>query len=75
MKYDFKKLKAARQTRLLTQTELARMTGLSASAINQVEMGIGPWIKAIRRIVAALNSIEGYPKVGDVVLNGQRRAS
>ena len=68
MRYDFKKLKDAREERLLTQTDVARLAGLSVTTVNQVEAGKAPWKKAIRKIAAVL-------KVQDVVLSrvGGRR--
>lgn len=63
MQYDFEKLRAARERKLLTQTEVAELTGLSVSTVNQVENGKAPWIKAIRRIAAVL-------QVEDVVHHG-----
>jgi len=54
MKYDFKKLKAARIEKRLTQTEVAYLTGLTTSAVSQVEAGKGPWLKAIREIERVL---------------------
>lgn len=67
MKYDFKKLKAARENMLLTQTQVAAATNLSVTTINQVERGKAPWIKAIRKIAAFL-------QVSDVVRsNGSRK--
>lgn len=66
MKYDFKKLRQARIQRRLTQTEVARMAGLSIAAVNQVELGKGPWLKAIREIEKVLG-------VTDVIKHTRRR--
>lgn len=54
MQYDFERLKAARINKRLTQTELARRAGLTASAVSQIEKGKGPWLKAIREIEQVL---------------------
>lgn len=54
MQYDFDKLKNARLRRRLTQTEVAKRAGLSVAAVNQVELGKGPWLKAIREIEQVL---------------------
>jgi transcriptional regulator with XRE-family HTH domain len=60
MKYDFKKLKAARIAQRLTRTELASRAGVSIAAVSQIESGRGPWIKAIRELerVLGVNVIE-----------------
>lgn len=50
MKYDFKKIKAAREDKRLTKTELARRVGLSLTTVVAVEKGRAPWLKAIRKI-------------------------
>lgn len=69
MRYDFKKLKAARENMMLTQTQVAAATGLSVTTVNQVELGKAPWIKAIR-------TIAGFLQVSDVVKsNGSRKRS
>jgi len=54
MQYDFAKLRAVRIRKRMTQTELARRTGLSNAAISQIERGNGPWLKAIREIEQVL---------------------
>lgn len=54
MKYDFRKLKAARIENRLTQTELAAQIGVSVAAISTVESGKGPWLKVIREMEKAL---------------------
>jgi len=64
MKYDFRKLKAAREQRLMTRTELAELTGLSLATVSMVEKGKAPWKKAIRKIAKEL-------KVADVVIPGR----
>jgi transcriptional regulator with XRE-family HTH domain len=61
MRYNFRKLKAAREQRLMTRTELAELTGLSLATVSMVEKGKAPWKKAIRAIAKEL-------KVTDVVL-------
>ncbi len=63
MKYDFKKLRKARQEQLLTLTEVARRAGVSVSAVHQVEKGKVAWVTAIRKIAAVL-------EVTDVVKRG-----
>ena len=67
MTYDFRKLKRARRAARLTQTELARRTGLTCSAISQIESGRAPWLKAIREIERVLG-------VRGVFENGKRSA-
>lgn len=68
MKYDNVKLRNARLEKLITQTELAKITGLSPATITTVEQGRGPWIKAIRKMQAALG-------VKDVVKTDKRRTA
>lgn len=68
MKYDFKKLKAARERKLMTLTELAYLSKLSVATVYRVENGKAPWLKAIRQIAEVL-------QVKDVVLADDRRAS
>ncbi len=55
MQYDFEKLKTARIRKRLTQTEVARLAGLSVAAVSYVEKGRGPWLKAIREIERVLD--------------------
>ena len=50
MRYHHEVLRNARLLRGLNQRELAEATGLSAGAINMVELGKAPWLKAIRTI-------------------------
>ncbi len=66
MKYDFRKLKAAREQRLLTQVEVAKLAGISHAAVSNVEAGNAPWIKAIRKIAAVL-------EVRDVIIPTKTR--
>lgn len=66
MKYDHAKLKAAREKKLLTMTELAALTGLSVTTVHLVETGNAPWKKAIRRIASILG-------VDDVVIPTRRK--
>jgi len=53
--YNSVKLRDARLMRGLTQIELARATKLSPSTVNLVELGKGPWLKALRTIANFLN--------------------
>jgi transcriptional regulator with XRE-family HTH domain len=57
MKYNFKKLRDRRVRHLLTLTDVAEMTGLSVTAVREVENGKF-WKKAIRTIEGALNKYE-----------------
>jgi transcriptional regulator with XRE-family HTH domain len=54
VRYDFKKLKAAREQKLMTMTELAEAAGISLKAVSKIEQGKAPWIKAIRKVAAVL---------------------
>lgn len=67
MKYNFQKLRQARERRLLTLTEVAKLAGVSHTAVREVEAG-KPWKTAIRKIAAVL-------EVTDVVKTPRRRAS
>jgi Predicted transcriptional regulators len=55
----------ARLRKGLTQTELAKKTKLSIQAVNQIELGNGPWLKAIRTIAKHLDV-----DLADVIVSG-----
>lgn len=54
MKYRHKELKAAREKRLMTQTELGVRCGLTHATVSMVERGKAPWKKAIREMALVL---------------------
>ena len=68
MKYDFKKLRLARERKLLTLTEVAKMADVSVTTVREVENGKAPWKTAIRKIAAVL-------EVQDVVKPSRRRSA
>ncbi len=39
---------------MLTRLEVARMAGVSHTAVQEIEAGRAPWIKAIRKVAAVL---------------------
>lgn len=65
MQYDYRKLKAAFDQTLLSQSELALKVGLSEGAVSLVLNGKAPWKKAIRKI-------SSYLGVTNVVLPERR---
>lgn len=66
MQYDYRKLKAAREGKLMTARELARKARISTTALSKIENGKAPWKKAIRKIAAVLG-------VEDVVVQPKKR--
>jgi transcriptional regulator with XRE-family HTH domain len=65
-------LQDARLIKGLTQTELARKTKLSVSAVNTIERGRGPWIMALRAIAKHLDV-----DLADVIIpgNGKQKSA
>lgn len=66
MRYDYKKLKAAREAKLWTMRETAKKAGIHETTYHAIENGRGPWIKALRKVIAVLG-VEG------VVIQPKRR--
>lgn len=54
LKYDFEKLKDARERQMLTKTEVARRAGVTVATVHYVESGKAPWLTAIRKIASVL---------------------
>lgn len=73
MHVDGSKMRALRESKFLTQAELAELSGATESTINRIENGLQqPRISTIRKIAAALGVEPGELVEGGGDRDGRR---